>query len=243
MEDLILVTGMVINTIPVGEYDKRLTILTKEKGKIQAFARGAKRPNSSFSAAAAPFVFGKFYLRSGKSAYNLSKAEIKTYFEEISTDLDAVYYGSYFLELADYYGVENQGAQKQLNLMYLSLKALLNEKFSNRLIRVIYELKTLVINGEYPEVFKCCVCGKEDDLKYFSPARGGAVCSSCGPVPGGILMEGSALYTLQYIISSDIDKLYTFEVKENVLHNLELIMKDYFRFYIDRDFRSTVFLE
>ncbi len=243
MDDVIAVTGMVTGAITVGEYDKRITILTKERGKIQAFARGAKKPNSQFSAIANPFVFGTFYLHSGRSAYNLQKATISNYFEAMREDLDAIYYGSYFLELANYYGQENVGAAEQLNLIYLSLYALMGDNFSNRLVRAIYELKTLVINGEYPSVFSCISCGDKDNLKYFSSSKGGAICEKCGPVAGSILLADSSLYTMQYIISSPIKELFSFSVSDNVLHNIEMILRDYFKFYVDRDFKSLAFLE
>lgn len=152
MREQISVTGMVLMAAPVGEYDRRLVILTRGQGKITAFARGVRRPGNQLMAAAAPFVFGKFLLYEGRDAYTLAGAEVENYFREIAGDMEAACYGSYFLEMADYYGRENIDATETLRLLYQSLRALLKPSVPNRLVKPVYELKLMEINGEYREL-------------------------------------------------------------------------------------------
>jgi DNA repair protein RecO (recombination protein O) len=151
MRETVDLTGMVLKATPVGDYDRRLVILTRERGKITAFARGAKRPGSQLMAVSRPFVFGRFRLFEGRDAYSLNSSEITNYFTEIAADMEAACYGSYFLELADYFSRENMDGTELLLLLYQSMRALLKPALPNPLVRVIFELRIMVINGEYTE--------------------------------------------------------------------------------------------
>ena len=151
MREQVILTGMVIKSAPAGEYDRRLVILTCEREKITAFARGARRPGSTLMASSAPFVFGTFALYEGRDAYSLVSVDVQNYFREITEDMEAACYGSYFLEFADYYGRENLEAVETLKLLYQSLRALLKSAIPNRLVRAVFELKLMEINGEYME--------------------------------------------------------------------------------------------
>lgn len=244
MAQTIALTGMVLSAAPIGEYDKRIVLLTKERGKISAFARGARRPNSQLAAASNPFSFGQFETYEGRSSYTVVKADISNYFRGLAEDMEGACYGFYFMEVADYYSRENVDEVHMLKLLYQSLRALESRNLDNRLVRRIFELRAMVVNGEYPNVFTCLKCGKEKDLRYFHVPSGGTLCESCGSaMPQVRELDQSTLYTIQFIITEKIEKLYTFKVSPDVLHNLEQIMDEYMAYYMDRKFHALQVLE
>ncbi len=149
MQNLITVMGMIIKSEPSKEYDRRLVILTKERGKITVFAKGARRQNNRFLATTTPFCFGEFVLFPGSNAYSLSEANISCFFEEVRDDFACMLYGMYFLELADYYTRENKEDFAILKLLYQSLKVLPKETFPKRFVKAIYEIKLIMCNGEF----------------------------------------------------------------------------------------------
>ena len=83
MSQEIKVTGMVLQAGNIGEYDKRIVLLTKERGRISAFARGAKKATSQYAAACQPFTFGEFSLYEGKNSFNLMWAGVENYFDTL----------------------------------------------------------------------------------------------------------------------------------------------------------------
>ncbi|MCI5856357.1 MAG: DNA repair protein RecO [Agathobacter sp.] len=239
MSESVVLTGMVLTAMPISDYDKRITILTKERGKITAFARGARRPQSQLLAATNPFCFGEFELYEGKSAYNLIKASIHNYFRELTLDVEGVYTGFYFLEFAEYFCQENNDEKEMLKLLYQSLRAVESPAYDNRLVRAVFELKAMTINGEGPQVFSCMNCHKKDvALVSFSVPRGGMLCESCAHVQKGISVCNSTRYALQYVVSSSVEKLFSFKVSNEVAKELCEIATAYISHYVRHTFKS-----
>ena len=244
MNQTITVTGMILSATPIGDYDKRIVILTKERGKISAFAKGARRQNSPLMGVTNPFSFGEFELYEGRSSHNVMQAHISNYFMEFSADFEGAYYGFYFMEIADYYTKEYNDEKQMLKLLYQTMRALASGKINRELVRYIFELKTLVIQGEAPEVFRCANCGVDDREMIFSSLNHGMICTECqGIAPDGIEIGNSTLYTLQYIETSTIEKLYTFAVSDEVLAQLRMLMKQYMSTHVDKTFKSLEILE
>ncbi len=299
MAQSVELTGMVLSAMPLGEYDKRITILTKESGKITAFARGARRPNGKLIAATNPFVFGTFELVEGRNAYTLIRASVHNYFRELAADVDAAYMGFYFLEFASYFCQEGNDERQMLKLLYQSLRALESPVFSPRLVRAVFELKAMGINGIGPEVLCCVHCrgalksesetnqsehmagqpedrisrsqseavrmegkanqpdrtkgrledftGRLDVAKVrtaiFSSRRGGMLCADCAAGEKGLVLQESTLYTMQFVLSTPVEKLYTFQLTEPVLAEFEAVMREYMRCHVSHEFKSLKVLE
>ena len=74
--------------------------------------------------------------------------------------------------------------------------------------RVIYEIKSTVINGEFP--------GPKDNATY----------------------KDATLYAIDRIVQSDTSKLYTFTVKPEILTELEEIAADTCRRTMNYPFKS-----
>ena len=213
MQEFVCVTGMILKQMPIGEYDRRICLLTKERGKISAFARGARKPGSKMAAGTNPFSFGTFKLYEGKNSYTVAEADIQNYFEELRTDYIGACYGMYFAEVADYYTRENNDEREMMKLLYQSLRALCAPSLPDRLIKCIFEIKAIAVNGEFP--------GLPNDRRVTE----------------------TAAYTIKYIVTSPVEKLYTFTVTDPVLEELEALSELYRTYFMEKEFKSLEILK
>jgi DNA repair protein RecO (recombination protein O) len=173
----------------------------------------------------------------------VQQASISEYFEGVISDLDAVCYACYFAEIADYFCRENLDAGAMIQLLFISLKALINPNIPNSLVRFIFELRTIALNGECPEFFICHHCGESNHLDTYSLSASGLYCRNCHTLAkDGIGLAQSTVYTLQYIVTSPLEKLFTFTVSEEVLSELRMVLGRLCRQTFDRPMKSRDFL-
>jgi len=149
MTDLTIVKGLIIKVEPIGEYDRRIVMLTDDRGKISAFAKGARRTNSKLVAGTNMFSFAEFGLYNGRNSYSVNDVKVINYFSFLREDFVSAYYGMYFAEIADYYCRENLDDKDMLTLLYQSLRALESDKFDNMLVKAVYEIKAVMLQGEF----------------------------------------------------------------------------------------------
>lgn len=184
--NLIKLNGIIINETDYNEYDKLITLLTREKGKIKAYAFNVRKSNSKNIGKAKLFTLGTFELRENNESYTLENIIIKEDFNDLTKDYESVCYASYFIELADYFSYENIESEEVIDLLYFALKSLIKGIVDKKLIRRIFELKILKYQGEYKDSDN--LLDKNTTLKY----------------------------TWDFVISSLPQKLFTFKLSDEI---------------------------
>ena len=192
MTQSLSVSALVLRKADWRDYDRMVTLLTAEKGKVDAVVRGCRRPKSELINAAEPFVCGSFQLYSAQDRYTVTQCRVTDGFYPIREDYDRLTLGAKWLRFLEETIVEDEPAE---NLFHMALSALSYLAYSDidiKLLDAMFEMKLCFFSGFAPAADKCAVCGKNADqtLLFFDASKGGCVCRQC--VPGARpLTEGA----------------------------------------------------
>jgi DNA repair protein RecO (recombination protein O) len=178
---VICTDGIVTRYANYRESDRILSIFTIEHGRLDAKARGCRRPNSPLVNACQPFVFGQFEIFSGREKATVNACEVKETFYPIREDYERFTIGSFMLRLCHDAAPENEPNEALFSLLYHSLSFLSYGKSDPRDLFCCFLARYLNATGYRPSVTACAQCGRDiraDAAVRFSP-RGGAVCAAC----------------------------------------------------------------
>ena len=179
--------AIVLRVRNIGETDRVMTLLSDERGKFDATARGARRPKGKLAAVSQPFVRARFLLAKGRSIDIATQAEIENAHQHIAGDLLKVAWATYCCELSGFLP-EHLPESELFDLLAATLEDF-NSAAQNR-IEIIgrwFEARYLALLGYAPQIGRCVSCDKKivvaaDDMAQkllFSPTLGGTLCNSC----------------------------------------------------------------
>jgi len=185
--------ALVLRTYELGETSRLVVLLTRERGKVRAMAKGARGRRSRFQSALEPLseVRVGLYGRQGAELYRLGQCELlRSAFRTAGRGLDVALALSYFAELLDAFAQEGEADDTVYRLATSVLHAAGEGASSVSLTRYL-EAWLLKLQGIYPPLDTCASCGgalAEGALWYHEAAHG-FVCRRCGPASGPMLSE------------------------------------------------------
>ena len=234
----IKVKGIILSENNMGDYDKMLTILTPNLGKISCSAKGARRPKSALLAGTQLFCFGEYLLYQGTSTYHMNSCEIIEMFYNIRIDLDKLKYAIHINKIVQDVTDENENCYHILQL-YLNTLYMLSETGKDKeFIVSVFKLRLLTLLGFMPRVKYCVNCKEKEELSYFSIRDNGFKCEPCSKQDkSSIYMSESAKNAIIYTISAPAKKLFSFDLKNEALEEFKLITRIYFNEKMEKEYK------
>jgi DNA repair protein RecO (recombination protein O) len=177
-------TGINLKSIPLGEADKILTILTREHGLIRAVAPGSRKPKAKLGGRSELFVVNELLLNRGRSLDRLSQAESLESYPRLSRDLAKLTVSQYWAEVVLYQTPSHEPNEALFDLFCQRLTHLIDcESGIPVLIHLVYGImQFLSLAGVAPQVDCCCNTGQcvspdaiGERRVIFSPAAGGVI--------------------------------------------------------------------
>lgn len=183
-------TGINLKSMPLGEADRLLTILTREYGLIKAVAPGCRKPKSSLGGRSALFVVNELLMVQGRSLDKISQAESRESYPGLSQNLAKLTASQYLAELVLYQALTGQPQTELWDLFchqLTQLQAANPHQIPYCLVTGILQL--LEAAGVGPQVQNCCLTQLPlepvwQDANWrvgFSPQAGGTVTLSALP--------------------------------------------------------------
>ncbi len=187
--------ALVLRSYKLGETSKIVVLLTRERGKLRAVARGARGGKPRYQSALEPLseVRASLHGRQGTELYRLGACELlRSAFAASSRGLANALAFSYFAELLDAFCPEGQAEDDVYRLATSVTRAAEDGGPPDVLSRYV-EAWLLKLHGLYPQTTRCAGCGiaLAEGVLAYSAAAHGFVCANCSPAGGPFLPAAS----------------------------------------------------
>lgn len=226
----------------IGEADRFVTALTRDRGVIRASARGARQVKSRRGAATQLLTYSRLSLYQGREKYIIDEAEPLHVFFELRSDVTRLAAAQYFCEAAGLLAPREEPAEDWLRLMLNALHLLGGDKYPPAQIKAVAELRMLALAGFMPDLTGCTGCGKADKAPlYFSLTEGNLRCRSCGVLPGARPLSPTVLAAMRHIVYSPLEKCFFFSLPEEDSRTLCDVCEHFLLAQLGRGFHTLDF--
>lgn len=175
--------AIVLRRVDYRDYDRMVTLFSPDRGRIDAVARGCRRPKSALMNAAEVFCAGQFSLHEAGGRYSITQCEIKDSFYDLRFDYDRLIHGMYYLSLADMAAMPDQEAAEVFMLLLKALAHLCYSGLPAAMLTASFEMRYMPLMGFRPLMDRCVICGNPvNGEARFDEALGGVVCKLCPSV-------------------------------------------------------------
>jgi len=231
--------AVVIRTVDFKDNDRMITFLTKDYGLMSAKVRGAKKQTSKLFSASSLFCCAEYTFYEKSGFFGVKSCDIKYTFGHVQDDYDGYAVACFIADAVEKVAQEDYHAPKLFALVVNALWALDKGAATPKAVACYFIQRLLMLEGVYPELEHCLVCGSTQSLTKMSTEHGGLVCSSC---EGGKRVETSvikALKDMQDVLPSDIGKVAN---AQSTQIKLLAVLVDYLEYVLGKPLKTSKYI-
>ncbi len=228
----------------LNEADNLITWFSREHGKIQAVAKGVRKPNSKKRGGVQLFTHGKFLLYTGRTLDHITQCESNNSFGKLTADLRLFAHASYLVEILEGMLVESE-PQPEVFLLLLTCLHLLELHDPELLVRA-FEIRLANLLGYKPELVHCVHCGQERPFKQvkFSAALGGILCPACwGEDAFASKCNLGTISALQQLEKMDLRRLGVLKLNIELREEMAKLLRLFLSYRLEKKIKAWDFLQ
>ena len=204
--------ALVLRVIEFSETSVIATLFTRDFGKIQGLAKGARRPKGPFESALDLLCLCRLvFLRKSSDALDLlTEAKLERRFRGATRDLSRLYAGYYIAELLDSLTDDGDPHPELFDLACETLVALDSGTSPVAATVLSFELGAIKLLGHLPLLEQCVECGttiESERRVAFGLLAGGVLCPRCRPGKAKVVSLSTAAWELMKQPDSPVSQI------------------------------------
>jgi DNA repair protein RecO (recombination protein O) len=231
--------ALILRTYKLGEVDRIVVFLTRDRGKKRGVAKGARRARSRFIGALEPMT------RAGVAYYEREQRDLVriNYVEPTRSPIsassgEALSHVGYFAELIDEWAPEAHADERLYRLGASMTEAIADGAPVEPLARY-FEYWLLRLQGVYPSLLSCPGCAEPLENGAVMPARDDLfVCPACAPA-GGTSVGLEALKFLKAAGATAPDRLEALALQPRAARELETVHRRLLNLHLEKELKSA----
>ncbi|HEX9976221.1 MAG TPA: DNA repair protein RecO [Dehalococcoidales bacterium] len=237
--------AIIIKKTKLGEADRVLTLYTTDWGKIQAVARGVRRPRSKLAGHLELLTHSLVSLARGRNLDTIIGSQTIDSFLPLKSDLKLTAYALYATELVNQFTADHM-ENRPLFHLFLETLQVLCQAANNDLRLRYYEMHLLNEVGYRPQLQQCVICHRalQTVINSFSAGTGGLLCPDCRfSEPFAYPLSVNAQKVLRLLQDGDWATVSRLKLTPELSFELESVMRHYLRYLLEREVKSVAWLD
>ena len=237
--------AIILQTYPLGEADRLVSLLARNAGRMRGVAAGARRTKSRFGSTLERLSHVRiwFYERETRDLVRINQCELIESFLDVQKDYASGVALALLAEITEAVLPEREASDAAFRLLLLSAKAI-RSTGKTTLPLAYFSMWTLRLGGWLPDLEHCARCKRElaGEAAYTSPGHPGLICASCR-LPGMRAISPEARAAANRMVAERLDHLVDGGLPESAATEVLGYSLDLIEHQIERKLASRKMLE